>query len=116
MDRWKKVMVVALLVALLLSVACRFIYHTDREYSYWISLYGESVLWLEERCAELKTAGACVAAEERRSFLSALETYRERVAAWWWPTVVLAALAWIAVVASFVPGASRLFSRSEGAR
>lgn len=108
MSRWGIVLLVALPVALLLSAACRFIHHTDREYAYWIALHGETVAWLEARCAELATPGACGTAQDRRSFLSSLESYRARVTAWWWPALVLTVLAWgavLAALASIVRGA-----------
>ena len=99
-SRWEKTVLIALPVALLLSASCRFIYHTDRDYSYWIDLYGETLTWLEARCAELETPGACRSAQERRSFLQALDDYRARVLAWWWPAIVATALAWVVVLAS----------------
>lgn len=114
-SRWERVLVVALVAALLLSAACRFIYHTDREYSYWISLYGESVVWLGERCAELRTPGVCGTAEDRRSFVLSLESYRDNVTAWWWPTLVLTVIAWIAVVASFFQVVRRFSGRCKRA-
>ena len=115
MPRWKKAILVASLVALPLTAACRFIHHTDREYSYWIRLYGENVVWLEERCAELRAPGACDRAEDRRSFLAALESHRASVAAWWWPSVILTALAWLTLVASLIAGARGLLSRRKRA-
>jgi hypothetical protein len=111
MSRWEKTLLIALPTALLLSAACRFIHHTDREYSYWIALYGESMAWLEERCAELSTPGVCGTAQDRRSFLISLESYRDSVKAWWWPTLVLTALAWVAVLASLVSIAWQFVSR-----
>jgi hypothetical protein len=111
MSRWEKIFLIALPAALLLSAACRFIYYTDREYSYWIALYGESVAWLEGRCAELSTPGACDTAQDRRSFLSSLESYRDSVTAWWWPALVLTALAWVMVITSLVSIAWQFLSR-----
>ena len=102
MTRWEKVLVIALPAALALSVACRFIDHTDREYTYWINLYGESIAWLEARCEELNTPGACGTAQDRRSFLISLQSYRDGVKAWWRPALVLTAIAWTAVLASLV--------------
>lgn len=111
MSRWEKVLLVALPLALLLSAACRFIHHTDREYAYWIALHGETVAWLEARCAELATPGACGTAQDRRSFLSSLESYRARVTAWWWPALVLTVLAWGAVLAALASIVRRALSR-----
>lgn len=113
MTRSGKALLVALPVALLLSAALRFIHHTDREYSYWISLYGESVVWLEGRCAALNTPGACGTAQDRRSFVSALESYRDSVTAWWWPTLVLTTMAWVAVVALLVPPARKFLGHNR---
>lgn len=107
MSRWDKVLVIALPAALIFSAACRFIHHTDNEYAYWINLYGESISWLEARCAELDTPGACDTAQTRRSFLDSLETHRERVLAWWWPALVATGLAWSAVLASLAAIALR---------
>lgn len=107
MSRWDKVLLIALPAALLLSAASRFIHHTDIEYAYWINLYGESITWLEARCAELDTPGACDAAQDRRSFLHSLESYRERVLAWWWPALVTTGIAWSAVLVALVAIALR---------
>jgi hypothetical protein len=114
MSRREKVLLVALPVALLLSAACRFIYHTDGEYSYWITLYRESVAWLEGRCTELNTPGACSTAQNRRSFLSSLESYRQSVTAWWWPTLILTAIAWVAVLAALVSIVWKSLCRHRG--
>lgn len=111
MTRSGKMFLAALPVALLLSAALRFIHHTDREYSYWIAQYGESVVWLEARCAVLNTPGACGTAQDRRSFVLALETYRDRVTAWWWPTLVLTTVAWIVALVSLIPLARRFLGR-----
>ena len=98
MSRWEKMLLVALPLALLLSVACRFIHHTDLEYAYWIDLYGDSVKWLEARCAELDTPGACGTAQDRRKFVASLESYRQQVLAWWWPALIATVLAWLATL------------------
>lgn len=98
MSRWEKLLLIALPLALLLSVASRFIYHTDFEYAYWIDLYGDSVKWLEARCAELDTPGACGTAQDRRKFVTALESYRSQVLMWWWPALIATALAWLATL------------------
>lgn len=111
MTRSGKVFLAALPVALLLSAALRFIHHTESEYSYWIAQYGESVAWLEARCAELGTPGACASAQDRRTFVSALESYRDSVTAWWWPALALTIVAWAVALASFVPIARRLLNR-----
>jgi hypothetical protein len=113
MSRWDKLLLIALPAALLLSVACRFIYHTDRDYAYWIALYGETLTWLEARCAELETPGACRTAQDRRSFLGSLESYRERVVAWWWPALVATCLAWTAALSALFAIVQRLVSRRK---
>jgi hypothetical protein len=114
MNRWEKVLLVALPAALLLSAACRFIHHTDREYAYWIALHVETVAWLEARCAELATPGACGTAHDRRSFLSSLESYRARVTAWWWPTLALTVAAWGAALAALVSMVRGYINRRRG--
>ena len=111
MSRWEKTLLIALPVALLLSVSCRFIYHTDRDYTYWIDLYGETLTWLEARCAELETPGACRSAQERRSFLQSLKDYRARARAWWWPAIAATALAWGVVLVSLTAIGHRLVRR-----
>lgn len=100
MTRWNKIFLATFTAALLLTVAWRFIDHSDREYSYWIDLHRQSVAWLEARCAELHTPGACGTAQERRAFLMSLEDYRDRVNGLRRPVVVLTALAWLAALAS----------------
>lgn len=100
MSRWYKAFLIALPLALLFTIGSRFIQHTDRQYSYWINLYGESVAWVEARCAELSTPGACAGAHERRSFLASLRAYRDRVNAWWRPALAMAAIAWMSALAS----------------
>jgi hypothetical protein len=102
MTGWQKLLVIALPAALMLTAAWRFIEHTDRDYTYWIRLHGESVAWLEARCAELHTPGACGTAQERRTFLTALETYRARVTAWRGPAVVAMLIAWIGAGAAVI--------------
>lgn len=100
MTRWDRMVLIALPAALLLSVSLRFIHHSDREYTYWIDLHREGVAWLEARCAELHTPGACGTAQERRAFLDSLESYRARVNFWRWPVAALAAVAWAGVIVS----------------
>lgn len=113
MTRAEKVLLVALPAALVLTAACRFIQHTDQEYSYWITQYGESLMWLEARCAELRTPGACRAAQDRLSFVAALESHRDRVTAWWWPTLALTVAAWLVAGFSSLPIVKRLLRRRE---
>ena len=111
MSRWGKVFLIALLPALLLTAAARFIYHTDREYSPWIALYGESAKRLEARCAEFKTPGICTAARNRKSMVAELQGYYDSVMAWWWPTLGAMLLAWIAVLVSLLSVARRILLR-----
>jgi len=113
MTRWNRALLFALPAALLLSTALRFIHHSDREYSYWIDLHREGVAWLEARCAELHTPGACGTAQERRAFLDSLEAYRARVNLWRWPVVVLAAVAWAGVIVALAVLLWRLLQRRE---
>jgi hypothetical protein len=108
MSRGAKLLLVALPLALLLTAAIRFIHHTDREYSLWIALYGERAKRLEARCAELKTPGVCAAARDRRSIVTELQRYHGSVMAWWWPTLVMMLMSWIAAIISLVPAARTL--------
>lgn len=116
MNRWAKILLVSVLLAILLTAAFRFLHHTDREYSQWIRIYGESATRLEARCAELKTPRACAAARDRRSLVTEFESYHGKVMAWWWPTLVAMSLTWIAAIVSLFPIARRFFfrRRAEG--
>lgn len=111
MSRWGKVLLVSLPSALLLTAALRFIHHTDREYSQWIDLFGQSAQRLEARCAELKIAGVCAAARKQQAFVGELQSYREKVVMWWWPTLVAMLLAWIAALVSLFRLARRILLR-----
>ena len=111
MKRWKKTLILSLPVAILLTAASRFIYHTDREYSHWIAVYETSAIRLEARCAALKASGVCTTAEKRRAFVTDLESYRNRIMSWWWPALVTMLLAWMAVILALATAARAMLHR-----
>jgi hypothetical protein len=113
MDRRKKILLLCLPLALLLTAACRFIDHTDREYAHWIAVYRDIAAHLDRQCARRKLSEVCARAQERRAFLASLETYREGVVVWWWPAVGAASAAWIAITAVLIALARGHFSRRE---
>ena len=111
MNRWGKVLLAALPLALLLTAACRFIYHTDRDYSQWMAIYGKSTTRLAAHCAERNMPGACSAARDSRLFTDALTTHHAKVMAWWWPTFVSMLIAWLTAIVSMLPLAWSLLRR-----
>jgi hypothetical protein len=111
MNRWGKLLLAALPLALLLTAGYRFIQHTNVEYSLWIAFYGAAAARMEARCAEKRTPDICDAARKRRSFVAEFESHRTAVLAWWWPTVVMMALAWAAVLLLAVAAVRAPFHR-----
>lgn len=100
MSRSGKILLVSLPLALLLTAAFRFIQHTDREYSGWIVIYGESTILLEARCAELRTPAACATARGRKALVAEFRDYRDSVIAWRWPVLTAMLLAWVTAIVS----------------
>lgn len=97
---WGRWLAVSLVLALPLTAGLRFIVHTDREYSGWITVFGASARLLATRCAEQKTSTACAAAGTRSAMVSELRNYRDNVTAWWWPTLAATLLAWMGALVS----------------
>ena len=97
MNRWVKFLLISLPLAVALTAAFRFIQHTDSEYSFWVDIYTETAAMVEARCVAIRSAAACA----RESRTSEFQLYRDAVMAWWWPALIAAALAWLAVAVSF---------------
>jgi cobalamin synthase len=100
MGRWGKLLLVSLLLAIALTAAFRFIQHTDHEYAFWVSTFGETAARLEARCAALQSPDVCARAKERRSLADELRAHRDAVMAWWWPVLLAMLLAWSAAAVS----------------
>jgi cobalamin synthase len=111
MSRWRRLLLVTLPLALVLTAAFRFIQQTDAEYSFWVHAYGETATLLEARCAALASPAVCTRAKERRSLASEFRSYRDQVLAWWWPTLVSMLLAWAAASASLMAIAVQSYHR-----
>jgi hypothetical protein len=98
MNRWTKLLLISLPLAIVLTGAFRFIQHTDSEYSFWVETYAETAAMVEARCVAIRSAAAC----GRESRPSEFQVYRDAVTAWWWPALLAAALAWLVAAVSFV--------------
>ena len=98
MNRWVKLLVISLPLAVVLTVAFRFIQHTDNEYSFWVEIYSETAALVEARCVALRSPAACA----RDSNVSEFQIYRDAVVQWWWPTLLAAAFAWLVTAVSFL--------------
>lgn len=95
-------LIVALALSLPPTAGLRFIQHTDREYSRWIEVFGNSASLLAKRCVEQRSPATCAAAEKRSTMVAELIDYRDSVTAWWWPALAATLLAWGAVLASCI--------------
>ncbi|MBI4195603.1 MAG: hypothetical protein HY526_11045 [Betaproteobacteria bacterium] len=111
MSRWGKLLLIFLPLAILATAGLRFIQHTDREYSHWIKVYGESAARLDARCAAVKTPTACDAARKRAAFVEEFEAHRNDVIAWRWPVLAAMLCAWAATLVCLVALGRRLFVR-----
>jgi cobalamin synthase len=97
MNCWAKLLLISLPLAIVLTIGVRFIQHTDTEYSFWVEIYAETAAMIEARCTALRSAAACA----RDSGVSEFQVHRDAVMLWWWPTLLAAALAWLAATLSF---------------
>jgi hypothetical protein len=98
MNRWAKLLLVSLSLAVVLTAAFRFIQYTDDEYTFWVDIYTETAALVEARCVAIRSADACA----RKSRTSEFQIYRDAVMAWWWPALLASVLAWLAAAVSFV--------------
>jgi len=98
MNRWAKLLLISLPLAIALTAAFRFIQHTDSEYSFWVDMYAETAALVEARCVAIRSAAAC----GREAQISEFQVYRDAVMVWWWPTLLAAALAWLVATVSLV--------------
>ena len=108
MNRWAKLLLISLPLALALTVAFRFIQHTDNEYSFWVDMYAETAALVDARCVAIRSAAAC----GREARVNEFQVYRDSVMAWWWPALLAAALAWLVVAVSLVA----ILHRARGRR
>jgi len=58
MNRWTKLLLISLPLAIVLTAAFRFIQHTDDEYSFWVEIYAETTALVEARCVAIRSAAA----------------------------------------------------------
>ena len=98
MNRWTKLLLISLPLAIALTAAFRFIQHTDNEYSFWVDMYAETAALVEARCVAIRSAAAC----GREARVNEFQVYRDTVMAWWWPALLAAAVAWLVAAASLV--------------
>jgi hypothetical protein len=98
MNRWTKLLLISLPLAIALTGAFRFIQHTDDEYSFWVDIYAETAALVEARCVTIRSAAVC----GREARASEFQVYRDAVMAWWWPALLGTALAWLVAAVSFV--------------
>ena len=98
MNRWAKLLLISLPLAIVLTAAFRFIQHTDDEYSFWVEIHAETTALVEARCLAIRSAAAC----GRTARVNEFQVYRDAVMAWWWPVLVAAALAWTVAAVSLV--------------
>ena len=98
MNRWVKLLLISLPLAVVLTAAFRFIQHTDNEYSFWVEIYNETAALVEARCVALRSPAACA----RDSRVSEFQVYRDAVMQWWWPALLAAVLAWLVAALSFL--------------
>lgn len=96
MNRWVKLLLISLPLAVVLTAAFRFIQHTNDEYSFWVEIYNETAALVEARCVALRSSAACA----RDSRVSEFQVYRDTVMRWWWPALLAAALAWLVAAVS----------------
>ena len=115
LNRWAKLLLISLPLAVALTAAFRFIQHTDNEYSFWVEIYAETAALVEARCVALRSPAACA----RESSVSEFQVYRDAVMLWWWPALLAMALAWLISAVSFVGvlqhGRDRRIRAFEGA-
>ena len=98
MNRWTKLLLISLPLAIVLTGAFRFIQHTDNEYSFWVEIHADTAALVEARCVAVRSAAAC----GREPRVSEFQVYRDEVMAWWWPALLAAALAWLVAAVSLV--------------
>ena len=98
MNRWTRLLLISLPLAIVLTAAVRFIQHTDNEYSFWVDMYAETATLVEARCVAIRSAAAC----GREARVNEFQVYRDAVMAWWWPALLAAALAWLVAAVSLV--------------
>ena len=110
MNRWTKLLLISLPLAIVLTGAFRFIQHTDDEYSFWVEMYAETAALVEARCVAIRSPAACGRAARVNEF----QVYRDAVMAWWWPALLAAALAWLVAAVSLVATVRQ--ARSRGRR
>jgi hypothetical protein len=96
MNHWVKLLLVSLPLAVALTVAFRFIQHTDHEYAFWVATFGAVATQLEARCGAAQAPDVCTRAAQRRAIADEFRMYRDAVMAWWWPVLVPMMGAWAA--------------------
>lgn len=112
MNRWNKVLLVAVPLALVPTAALRYIDHTDREYSRWIETFDAGAALLDKRCADPRTPAACTAAGRHRALIAEYRDHRDSVVAWRQPVLAASLLAWAVVLVSAFRVVRGLFARS----
>ena len=110
MNPWAKLLLISLPLAIALTATFRFIQHTDDEYSFWVEISAETAALVEARCVAIRSAAACGRAARVNEF----QIYRDAVMAWWWPSLLAAALAWLVAAVALV--ATLRHARGRGRR